>query len=131
MALPPAGWFPDSDHPGLERWWDGARWSENWRKGAQVTGGFKVRYKENLPNKPVRTVESAQAFETLPEAQAAVDHIIRENFDGKLPSGYSLEIFRLTPAGTEESYGKWLGKRFARIGVAAAIGTAIGFMIGQ
>lgn len=27
--LPPAGWYPDPDVPGQQRYWDGVRWSEH------------------------------------------------------------------------------------------------------
>jgi hypothetical protein len=32
--LPPAGWYPDPDVPGGERYWDGVAWSEHRRAGA-------------------------------------------------------------------------------------------------
>lgn len=28
QPLPPAGWYPDSAHPEVMRWWDGLRWTE-------------------------------------------------------------------------------------------------------
>lgn len=30
-ALPPAGWYPDPESPGGERWWNGVAWSEERR----------------------------------------------------------------------------------------------------
>jgi Protein of unknown function (DUF2510) len=28
MSLPPAGWFTDPENPLVQRWWDGAAWSD-------------------------------------------------------------------------------------------------------
>lgn len=32
---PPPGWFPDPDHAGWQRWWDGQQWADYWIEGAQ------------------------------------------------------------------------------------------------
>ncbi len=40
---PPAGWYPDSNQPGTQRYWDGQRWTEHTAPlhtgGAPVGGG--------------------------------------------------------------------------------------------
>jgi hypothetical protein len=33
MSNPVAGWYPDAEVPGGERWWDGAQWSDQRRTG--------------------------------------------------------------------------------------------------
>ncbi len=36
--MPPAGWFPDPQVPGQQRYWDGTRWTEHRAPGASPTG---------------------------------------------------------------------------------------------
>lgn len=34
MTNPVAGWYPDAEQPGGERWWDGTQWSDQRRTGS-------------------------------------------------------------------------------------------------
>jgi hypothetical protein len=50
--MPPAGWYQDPARPGLQRWWDGARWTDEVQQmpaAAQIgdfnqTGGLPQQY---------------------------------------------------------------------------------------
>lgn len=34
MHATPPGWYPDPEHPGAQRYWDGSQWTENRAPGA-------------------------------------------------------------------------------------------------
>jgi hypothetical protein len=38
-TLPPAGWYPDPENPGNDRWWDGSAWSDYRRPDGAVPLG--------------------------------------------------------------------------------------------
>lgn len=42
----PAGWYPDPDEPGRQRWWDGELWSEHRRRAP------RVQYRPHDPTRP-------------------------------------------------------------------------------
>jgi hypothetical protein len=91
---------------------------------------FKIRYVEQGSGGTSRTTEFPSDFPSKEVAEYICQQVVTEHLDGKLPTGHYFEIYSVSPDGVEESYGKWLGKRFARIGVAAAVGTALGFLLG-
>lgn len=125
-GLPP-GWYTHQDTPKSKRWWNGNAWEDKWQHPA---GAFRIRFIETAPDGSTRTTDLAQAYSSQQEAEAVIQYAVNEAFGGRVPKGSYFEIYSINAQGNEESYGKWLGKRFARIGVAAAVGTAIGFLLG-
>lgn len=96
---------------------------------AQVV--FKIRFVEQGAGGSSRTTELPNDFPSKEVAEYVCQQLLEEHLGGRLPAGQYFEIYSVSPDGVEESYGKWLGKRFARIGVAAAVGTALGFLLGS
>ena len=47
--LPPAGWYPDTEVPGGERWWDGMSWTGYRRAAAPVFPGPSGAGQPNAP----------------------------------------------------------------------------------
>lgn len=127
MSHLPPGWYSQVDNPNAKRWWNGNSWEDKWQ---YPPGLFRIRYIEKSNNGSTRTTDLSQAFTSPQEAEVFIQAAVNHAFGGKVPQGNYFEIYSIDPQGKEESYGKWLGKRFARIGVAAAVGTAIGFLLG-
>lgn len=127
MVVLQPGWYSQTGTPGTKRWWNGTAWEDKWQHDTDV---FRIRYIELAPDGSRRITELAQTFTTAAEAEAFINAVVQQAFEGRIPRGNEFEIYRLDREGKEESYGKWLGKRFARIGVAAAVGTAIGLLLG-
>lgn len=64
MSTPPAGWYPDPRDAGLQRYWDGASWTEHTAPGAAASAG------------PVEPVEpAAPAWPTAPTDPAATQQL--------------------------------------------------------
>ena len=126
VELPP-GWYSQTGDPRTKRWWNGSAWEDKWQ---HAPGMFRIRYIETASDGSTRTTDLAQAYASQQEAEATIQHAVNQAFGGKVPQGSYFEIYSINAQGKEESYGKWLGKRFARIGVAAAVGTALGFLLG-
>lgn len=91
---------------------------------------FKIRFVEQGAGGVSRTTDFPNDFPSKEVAEYVCQQVVNEHFDGKVPTGHYFEIYSVSPDGVEESYGKWLGKRFARIGVAATVGAALGFLLG-
>jgi hypothetical protein len=123
----PPGWYAHTDYPNRRRWWNGSEWEDKWQ---EIGGEFRVRFIENGVDGSSRTTDLAQTFVSQQTAEAFIQDLVNRALDGKVPDGCYFEVFSINAQGVEESYGKWLGKRFARIGVAAAIGTALGLLLG-
>jgi hypothetical protein len=92
---------------------------------------FRIRFVEQGQGGVSRTTNVPNDFPSQEVAEYMVQQAINEHFDGRVPSGTFFEIYSVTPDGVEQSYGQWLGKRAARVGVVAAVGAALGFLLGQ
>lgn len=57
-ALPPAGWYPDPEAPGGERWWNGVGWSEDRRAAPAPVGPPPVPYSGSAPSPYVGSAAS-------------------------------------------------------------------------
>jgi hypothetical protein len=91
---------------------------------------FKVRFVEQGVAGVSRTTDFPNTFPSKEVAEYVCQQIVEKHMGGTVPAGDYFEIYSVSPDGVEQSYGKWLGKRFAKIGVAAAVGTALGFLLG-
>lgn len=91
---------------------------------------FRIRFVEQGAGGVSRTTDFPNDFPSKEVAEYVCQQVVAEHFNGKVPAGHYFEIYSVSPDGVEESYSKWLGKRFARVGVAAAVGTAFGFLLG-
>ena len=58
--LPPAGWYPDSETPGQQKWWDGAKWTDQ----VQAAGGGAVAVSVAPPLSPPNGVAVDSAGHT-------------------------------------------------------------------
>jgi Protein of unknown function (DUF2510) len=47
---PPAGWYPDPEQPGRQRYWDGSAWAQHFNPQTLIDADFKsvelIRAKE-------------------------------------------------------------------------------------
>lgn len=136
MGSPPPGWYRLAKSPDFDGLWDGREWVAGASRPhvaapAVVSKPFRVRYEQRLPNGTVQQTVFPNEFACEAEALATVTNAVKTTFGGTLPTGHSFEIIRMDGNGNEESYGKWLGKRFARIGVVAVAATVFSFLIGN
>src|SRR3954447_13627283 len=69
MTNAPAGWYPDTEQPGNERWWDGTQWTEQRRPAIPAASlpAAPAPYQPAppQPSPPIATVTSASAQKPL------------------------------------------------------------------
>ena len=62
-AIPSAGWYEDPDHPGVERYWDGAAWTDDVRPPPTSAPPPPAAEKSSA----VDSLESLQWTDQIPE----------------------------------------------------------------
>lgn len=71
--LPPAGWHPAADRPGFYRWWDGAKWTDQYHPLPQEDSPHPVPVTSVAPSSESRPVPAASASKAVaPWAKATV-----------------------------------------------------------
>ena len=89
MSTPAAGWYPDADVVGGERWWDGVQWSDNRRPSAPAIAP------EAAPPVPLPPV--APGYTAAPaDAAASTPGIARP-----APGGYTVPPAYAAPSGAQ------------------------------
>jgi len=91
---------------------------------------FRIRLVEQGQGGVSRTTNLPNDFPSKEVAEYMVQQVVQEHLNGRVPAGTYFEIYSVAPDGVEQSYGQWVGKRAARVGVVAAVGAAIGFLLG-
>jgi hypothetical protein len=90
---------------------------------------FRIRFVELGVDGTKRIIEFPHDFPSKDIADGMVEAIVKEQFKGQVPLGFYFEVYSLSPDGVEQSYGQWLGRRAAKIGVIGAIGAAVGWLL--
>ena len=91
---------------------------------------YRVRFIEQGQAGVKRTTDLPNDYPSKEVAEYMVQQVVNDHLGGQVPPGTYFEIYSVSPDGVEQSYGQWLGKRAARVGVVAAVGAAIGFLLG-
>ena len=91
---------------------------------------FRIRFVEQGQGGVSRTTNLPNDFPSKEVADYMVQQVVEEHLNGQVPAGSYFEIYSVAPDGVEQSYGQWLGKRAAKVGVIAAVGAAIGLLLG-
>lgn len=135
MSLPPAGWHPDPQQPGMLRYWDGSQWTDYQQpavqpptqqsQGRSLLAYFLLAW---------GVLSAIAALGAVIDVQGAVDELSSEGnpfaglaFQAVVPRVVSDVIFMLVPAGVMTGLEAW-GRSQARAGrsrTAATVGQAV------
>lgn len=135
MDSPTPGYYLEDDQQIMLRWWDGGRWIDRyWDPMVDHSGftEFRACFVGLTPDRSVENALFGLSFPSDGAARSVVMYVIlpalsRAGF--REPRWEVLQFVNDQPV-DPHAYRKWLGRKFARIGVASVVGITLGLLLG-
>lgn len=102
----PAGWYPSSRTPGMERYWNGDFWTGKYRPAEELQGQFGIAPNESDPEAPDNEPQEQPAADQASDVWSTLDNSAHSNepiFAPGVRTEYS--VAQPPPPGAQATYG--------------------------